>query len=268
MESIAPLVLACDTSQAACSVALVQGAPENTPQNIKDIIVHAAMCQPAQKSAAQKSPTQIQKGHAEALIPMMQKIMAEAAQDFAALDGLAVTIGPGTFTGVRVGLSAMRGLAVGLAKPLIGVGTLQAMAQAVIPEANSDTAILVAVDARRDTYYCQLFDTAKTPLCVPQALSGQAVLHLLATQKSLGDRVALVGTGKENLMRLAKDMNKKLYPSMAADFPLAENVARLALAQPIKNWPDILPDPLYLRPPDAALPNPAHQLRRTQKAPS
>src|SRR5688572_8430557 len=67
-------------------------------------------------------------GHAERLFPMMQDVLKESGIELAAIDRIAVTLGPGTFTGVRVGIAAARGLAVALSKPVVGVTSLAAMA--------------------------------------------------------------------------------------------------------------------------------------------
>ncbi len=99
------LVLAIDTCLDACSVALVRDG----------------------ETLAAKSDI-MQRGQAERLAPMVREIMQDARADFDQLDRIAVTTGPGSFTGVRVGLSFARGLALALAKPCIGVSTLEALA--------------------------------------------------------------------------------------------------------------------------------------------
>src|ERR1700743_343581 len=98
-------ILAVDTALGACSVAVLDG---------EKILFHHF--------------EEMARGHAEALPPMVQAAMAGIA--FESLDRLAVTTGPGTFTGQRVGLAFMRGLRVALKKPLIGITTLEAMAAA------------------------------------------------------------------------------------------------------------------------------------------
>ncbi|HRP09936.1 MAG TPA: tRNA (adenosine(37)-N6)-threonylcarbamoyltransferase complex dimerization subunit type 1 TsaB [Terricaulis sp.] len=101
------LVLAIDTSLDACSVALVRG----------DAVL-AELSEP------------MQRGQAERLAPMAQEVIAAAGVSFAQLDRIAVTTGPGSFTGVRVGLSFARALALALGKPCVGVSTLEALALA------------------------------------------------------------------------------------------------------------------------------------------
>ena len=176
-------------------------------------------------------------------MPMLHTIMGRAEKEFFELDGLAVSIGPGTFTGVRVGLAAARGLALAAKKPLLGVGTLHAMARG----ARGDVPILVAVDARRETLYCQSFTAQKKPLDTPRALSLAEAQQKFPKEA----RVEVVGSGKVFLAAAAP----RFQASAAADYPLAENVARLAAATPLAEWPRVPPEPLYLRGPDAKLPS-------------
>lgn len=218
----APLILACDTTQGACSAALYQ-----------DGVL-----------AAQLTP--MRKGHAEALIPMVEAVMGEAAMG--AIDRLAVTHGPGTFTGTRVGLSAMRGLALALDRPLKAYSSLEVMAQAA-EAAAFDGPLLVAVDARRDVFYVQGFDARRDALGEPQALSAEAALALM------GDGAfGLIGSGATALHVEAERSGFKAGIIAAPDWPQAENLALLAARD--EDWEaPALPSPLYLRPPDATLPS-------------
>ena len=97
----------------------------------------------------------MKRGHAEALMPLIARVMNEAAIGFAALDRIAVTTGPGSFTGLRVGLSAARGIALAAGKPVVGVTTLTAYAAPVV-STNSQPAVLAAIDARHDQVYFQV----------------------------------------------------------------------------------------------------------------
>src|SRR5579871_4711271 len=101
----------------------------------------------------------MERGHAEALAPMVEKVMKEADIPFASLERLGVTTGPGTFTGQRVGLAFMRGLRIALHKPLIGVTTLEAIAAAT--ESKRSAAIHYA---KRDEAYVLLWENGQTIL--------------------------------------------------------------------------------------------------------
>lgn len=175
------------------------------------------------------------RGHAERLAPMVDEAMH--GQDFAALDRLAVTVGPGTFTGQRVGLAFMRGLRLALTKALVGVTTLEAMAAAT--EAPRAAAIH---DARREEAYLLLKDgdaVVLDPAVVPFA---QAVERIRAFGPC-----ALAGTGAP----MAKEMLGNGFTLTDIRQPDALWVARLAMAMPA---PATAPGPLYLRAPDAKLP--------------
>ncbi len=95
------------------------------------------------------------RGHAEALMPLLQRVMKASGVAFSALDRIAVTTGPGSFTGLRVGLSAARGIALAANKPVVGVTTLSAFAAPAVSE-NGSQAVLSVIDARHDQAFFQL----------------------------------------------------------------------------------------------------------------
>lgn len=208
------VILAVDTALGACSVAVLDGAAVRAHHFVE-----------------------MTRGHAEALAPMVDETMRRSGIAFTSLDRLAVTTGPGTFTGQRVGLAFMRGLRVGLKKPLIGVTTLEAMAAAT----GAQRAAAIH-DAKRDEAYLSLWENGAAvlePMVMPFA---DAILRIRAFGPS-----ALCGTGAP-----------KVGEALGPEFPVTDVrqpdalwVARLALARPI---PDMPPAPLYLRAPDAKLP--------------
>jgi tRNA threonylcarbamoyladenosine biosynthesis protein TsaB len=128
------LILAIDTALDACAAAVLDTD--------------------AGKLIAQESQA-MKRGHAEALMPLIARVMKASGIAFAALDRIAVTTGPGSFTGLRVGLSAARGIALAAAKPVVGLTTLTAYAAPFVGE-NSAHPILSAIDARHDHVYFQL----------------------------------------------------------------------------------------------------------------
>tara|TARA_R110002096_G_scaffold20029_3_gene66741 strand:+ start:3462 stop:4160 length:699 start_codon:yes stop_codon:yes gene_type:complete len=217
-------LLAIDTGQAACSVALWRDG---------SVVAHRWAPMP--------------KGHAESLVPMIKEVQAEAEFAFEDLDGFAVTVGPGTFTGLRVGLATARGLAVAASKPLIGVTTLEAIAWPVRQEAKDGAAIVAAFDARRNETYLQCFAADGT------GMMDAALVSLDDVAAHVPDRPLIcVGTGaalvRDRLTSHAHDIGL----ASAAALPDARIVAEIAADRPAD--PESLPGPLYLRAPDAKLP--------------
>ena len=125
------LILAIDTALDACAAAVLD---TGTGKLI------------AMESQAMK------RGHAEALMPLIARVMKQAALPFAALDRVAVTSGPGSFTGLRVGLSAARGIALAAGKPAVGLTTLSAYAAPIVSE-NGEQPVISAIDARHGQVY-------------------------------------------------------------------------------------------------------------------
>jgi tRNA threonylcarbamoyladenosine biosynthesis protein TsaB len=205
-------VLAVDTALGACSVAVLDG---------EKILSHRS--------------EEMARGHAEALAPMVERAMAGIAFD--SLDRLAVTTGPGTFTGQRVGLAFMRGLRIVLRKPLIGVTTLEVMA--IATEADRAAAIH---DAKRDEAYLLLWENGRVVL-EPVVMDFAAALERI---KAFGP-CALAGTGAP-AAAASLGAGFSLSPVRQPD---AVWVGRLALTSPVA---DTAPAPLYLRAPDAKLP--------------
>ena len=164
-------LLGFDTATTACSAALWAGA---------EVIAHR----------------RIEAGgrHAEALVPMLCEVVADGGTTLAAVDRFAVTVGPGSFTGIRIGLAAARGLALALQRPLIGLSTLEVLA-AGVPVDERDGSVLAALDAGRGRLYAQLFDRSLRALSEPEALAAEALPELVAAAK--GSPLVVVGTGHE-----------------------------------------------------------------------
>lgn len=216
-------ILAVDTALGACSVAVLDG---------KKVLAHRFV--------------PMERGHAEALAPMVEAAMTESGLSFAALDRLAVTTGPGTFTGQRVGLAFMRGLRLALECPLIGVTTLAAMASAALEETGASAAAALH-DAKRGEVYLEAA-TAIASLLPAQLQTFTEAVQLLTL---LPAGLALAGTAAPAAAaRLKAAGIAAMDTSIRA--PDALWVARLALTAP---EPDGPPRPLYLRAPDAKLPS-------------
>lgn len=129
----------------------------------------------------------IGKGHAEILPGMIEAAAQDAGVPLKALRRIAVTIGPGSFTGIRVGVAMARGLALSLGIPAVGVTTLQVVAEPLLRQANP---VLALIDARREELYSQLFAADGSPLGEPLALHYDEARELGATKNAI-----LAGSG-------------------------------------------------------------------------
>lgn len=184
------------------------------------------------------------RGHAERLLPMVREVMIEAGLGFEALDLIAVTVGPGHFTGLRIGLAAAQGMALAWRLPLAGVTTLEAIA-AGVPGRTSP--LVVTVETKRDDLYIQVF------------LDGQAEASAVAdTPDRLADRpwprgpISLAGDGAARLGPVLRRLGHEVR-RVEVDLPDAADVARLAAARHGTSAARRA-EPLYLRPPDVTVP--------------
>jgi tRNA threonylcarbamoyladenosine biosynthesis protein TsaB len=183
----------------------------------------------------------MKRGHAEALMPMIDEVMKASGISYASLERIAVTVGPGSFTGLRVGIAAARGIALASGKPAIGLSTLAALAAPHLAAARGE-ATVAAIDARHGRVYLQVFDAAgevRTPACVATVAEAVRAAH--------PGPARIVGSGA---------------PAVAAAWPSAEAppVAVEAAAAPDIEWVARLgafmadetgmPAPLYLQEPD------------------
>jgi tRNA threonylcarbamoyladenosine biosynthesis protein TsaB len=191
------------------------------------------------------------RGHAETIMPMISDICLEAEIAVSELDRIGVTIGPGTFTGQRIGLAAARAMVLGTKVGVVGITTLQAVA-AGVEQAQSAQLIASVIDARRGEVYAQVFDRQLRPVLPPQIVTPQRAARALEIcAQGTGDLV-LVGTGVDLVADIMEPRDFSVTKSQASAQPDARHVAALAA---VADTPDgILPSPLYLRPPDAKLP--------------
>jgi tRNA threonylcarbamoyladenosine biosynthesis protein TsaB len=213
------IILALDTSLAACSAAVMAGA---------------------RVLASQSEP--MVRGHQERLAMLVAEVMEGSGVGFGKLDRIGVTTGPGSFTGLRVGMAFAKGLSLALGAPAVGVGTLEAMAASVRPRDALKEVIAAVVDARRDQVYLQVFREGRA-WDEPQALTAEdAVVELGLIA---GDRhIQLAGSGAA---LLAPRLARAHLSGIEAPDPAV--LARLAASRepaPLK--------PIYLRAPDARLP--------------
>ena len=190
-------------------------------------------------------------GHAERLFESIDRALAEAGLERGALAAVAVDQGPGSFTGVRVGVASAKGIALGLALPLAGVISLEAMAAAAFGEgaATADDVVLAAIDAKKDEVFVAAYAIVDgvvralgPPRCAPRAAEALTIPGETRRIILIGEVVASIDPPPPGLAR-----------GPALDLPDAAWVGRLAahrLAAGEPGDPALL-EPLYVRPPDA-----------------
>jgi len=184
----------------------------------------------------------MQRGHAEALMPLLGRVMQASGIDFTDLDRIAVTTGPGSFTGLRVGLSAARGIGLAAGKPVVGLTTLSAFAAPLVSETD-DTPILSAIDARHDHVYYQLVSGNGTTIVRPRVAP-------------VAEALEAARNGAPRLVGNAAQLVAARWPALTPPPPLVDQqpapdigwlawlgAAALPEAAPAK--------PFYLRAPDA-----------------
>ena len=214
-------ILALDTSMGACSTALLR----------HDGVLFARQ-------------ERMTRGHAEALMPMVADVMSESGVAFAALDRIGATTGPGSFTGVRIAISAARGLALVTGAKLFGVDSLSVMAkQALTSGIAGGAPFAVAVDARRGMLYFGLYDGAARKLDGPILIAPDDAANLLP-----GALRTAVGSGAATLAEAAASRGALIAARLLDLEPSATELA--ALARDSGETVPVL-RPLYLRPPDA-----------------
>jgi tRNA threonylcarbamoyl adenosine modification protein YeaZ len=193
------------------------------------------------------------RGHAEALMPLVARVMSEARLEFLELDRVAVTVGPGSFTGLRVGVAAARGIAVAAGKPAIGLTTLAAYAAPYIA-ADDVTPLVTAIDARNNQVYMQLFGNGGRTLIQPRLAGVRDAVRAAVTGPA-----RVVGSGAALVVDAWPAGERPPAVVDASRAPVIDWVAHLGAAA---QQALALPKPLYLRAPDAQPQDAAHLPRR------
>lgn len=222
-------ILAIDTTLGACSVAL-----------LKDGEVRAE-----QKEVRAR-------GHVERLLPMADEVLKSAGCDPQELDYIAVTKGPGTFAGVRIGLSAAKGMALALDIPIVAITSLEALAfEYAYNNENYSGNIMVAIDARRGEFYMQEFAVLNG--CVDPINEAEAVRFEAVTDK-LSDKVSvMIGSGTVLLKEIFEAGDIDMLDQYVNPTATMIGLMAFQVSSGFMKSDDVTP--LYLRAPDAKLPS-------------
>ncbi|ALE03408.1 tRNA (adenosine(37)-N6)-threonylcarbamoyltransferase complex dimerization subunit type 1 TsaB [Bartonella ancashensis] len=191
------IILVIDTASSHCTVALIYH---------QSVVAHIS--------------EGMNKGHAEKLISQIEQAMNISDTTFDKIDCIAVNIGPGSFTGIRVGVSAARALALALKIPAVGISLLEALtAQAIQNDISSD--ITAVIEAYEGMFYCQNFSKDLIALNAPSLRTLDSVIANLPEKTTLigpaVDAIAIHITDKTTILHklLPKDVNVAIYAHLA-----------------------------------------------------
>lgn len=220
-------ILAFDTAMMGCSVAVLDTETGNTVSDIRDM----------------------ERGQAEALVPMIQELLQKAHTAFHQLDLIAVTIGPGAFTGVRIGLSTALAFGVSLGKPVIGLTTLEVLAARYFEEnkPGDNEQLYVLIETKRKDFYMQIFSSDALPVTEPQA----ATYEEIADNMQGSHDIVLIGDACERFLAACSKDNVRFVEGY--NLPDPSVMAAMAL-QKYEISSVISPEPLYLREADVSRP--------------
>lgn len=221
------LILGIDTAMSACGVALLRDG-----------------------TCVAKRQEAMGRGQSEALMPMVQDALAEADVAAADIDAVAVTRGPGAFTGLRIGLSAARAFALALGKPCVGVDTFSVIGEAArsrLEPSQEVEAILVAIETKRDDLYLCVMGTQGDILSPGVAAPLEAADGLCADYAC----IAVAGDGMARVIPALK--RSSIVPVEGCDTPDPVIVAKQG-ADLLHAPASAPPTPIYLRPPDVTMP--------------
>jgi tRNA threonylcarbamoyladenosine biosynthesis protein TsaB len=229
--------LAIDTSTETASVALCDGA----------LCVARTPVDRDPQASSQPSL------HGERLFGLVEGTMQKAGWKKRDLELVACCIGPGSFTGVRVGVAAAKGIALALALPIVGVGSLEAMAYAYLTQVavvDPDEAVVALLDARKEEVFWAAYASTGALLAGPSHVAAKQIAEIAARVSRR--KIIYVG---EIAGRLALE-GARIVTTAETDRPDPVMLARLAISNLTRRGPDDLDalEPAYVRPPDITLP--------------
>jgi tRNA threonylcarbamoyl adenosine modification protein YeaZ len=187
----------------------------------------------------------MERGHAEALLPIVDSVMQSVEHGFSAIDRIAVTVGPGSFTGIRVGIAAAKAMGIALDAPVVGVSTLAAFASEVVLRGGKED-IVAAIDARHGQVYAQMVAPNGRMIIKPHVSPSGDFLRQIGKGP-----VRFTGPAAANLIIEAWSMHISADAAGSVAIPPIDCVAKLGLSASPETAP---PNPLYLKAADVTLP--------------
>jgi tRNA threonylcarbamoyladenosine biosynthesis protein TsaB len=214
-------LLAIDTSRGACSAAVYDGET---------------------RFALARESAPMQRGHAEALAPIVKRLLGEVEGGASSLGKIAVAVGPGSFTGLRIGVAMARAMALTLDIPVVGVSTLIAYAGPMLDDPRPGV-IASVIEAGHGQVYFHLIDSKAKQIFSPRLISLRDAVRAIggSTARIVGDAAGLLA---EEARRAGLDVDA----SAGSNYPDIVAIARVGLAADPGAWPA---RPFYVKPPDA-----------------
>lgn len=188
------------------------------------------------------------RGQAERLMPMLVEVIAEANVRFSEIDLFASTVGPGAFTGLRIGLATLRALGLAAGRPALGVTSLETVAHATRADERRGRTLLVLIESKREDLYAQAFTEGLQPQGEPQALLPEALVA-----RFVGRALLLAGDAVQRGLPALQAARADVLEASTPGLPDAVVVAALAATRKDRAG-GTPPTPLYLRPPDVTTP--------------
>ncbi len=223
-------ILALDTSTSACSVAFWDDGTIRA-----DLFAEMA------------------RGQSEHLVPMIQTVLSKCHTQVQEMDMIAVSTGPGAFTGVRIGLATARGLALASGIPIRGVTTLEVVARGVPENERVGHAVLALIDSKRDDIFAQLFQNDHSAVGGPVALAPAEIPAYCRAGNQQDQSLVLAGDAAHRMMahgfadaEISAVLSSSLHPQ-------ATVVAEIAAESGMPGPDELPPSPTYLRPPDVKI---------------
>lgn len=184
------------------------------------------------------------RGHAERLVPLIQETLVQARCDFPDVGLIATSVGPGAFTGLRIGLSTARALGLALNIPVVGVTTLAALAAAYFEKQPEPGDCLILIETKRTDFYGQIFSAEGSAMSEPFALPADAIVDTYLRDKN----IRLVGDANQRFLSLIpKDVRDRVIAIDGYEMPDPSYIARIGYALHESGAADSAPEPLYLR---------------------
>ncbi len=214
-----PVILALDSAMAGCSAAVRDGNGQSFAETVP-----------------------MARGQSEQLVPMMNRVMSQAGVTYGALSLVAVTIGPGAFTGLRIGLAAARALGVTLGVPVAGVTTMETLAKQYTPQAKGRFAVLL--ETKREDFYIQFFSAEGQAISEPGGHTHAEIFAMLEP----GD--SIIGDALERFSSFAESAGPEAIVS-GFELPDPRIITEIALEQWLSGC--LKPtEPMYLREADVS----------------